>query len=248
MDVIYHYYLYFPGTLDEIEDMWEVVKNIVKTVSEEWQKPDNGIWEIRGSVSHFVISKVMCWVAMDRAVKTAALLDEIGYVVKWEALAKKIKEDVLQNGWKEELGSFSQTDDNTELDASLLLMEDYGFLSANDEKYIRTVHAIEKRLMHNGLLFRYRNHDDFGQPTSAFTICNFWLVKALFRIGKTDRAKELFERLLTYGNHLNLFSEDLDFETKEQLGNFPQAYSHLALVETAALFAEEQSLSRFIRP
>ncbi|MFA7211452.1 MAG: glycoside hydrolase family 15 protein [Bacteroidales bacterium] len=248
MDVIYHYYLYFPGTLDEIEGMWEVVKNIVKTVSEEWQKPDNGIWEIRGRVSHFVISKVMCWVAMDRAVKTAALLDESGYVVKWEALAKKIKEDVLQNGWKEEIGSFSQTYDNTELDASLLLMEDYGFISANDEKYIRTVHAIEKGLMHNGLLFRYRNHDDFGQPTSAFTICNFWLVKALFRTGSKDKAKELFDRLLTYGNHLNLFSEDLDFETKEQLGNFPQAYSHLALIETAALFAEEQSLSRFIRP
>ncbi|MDD4827824.1 MAG: glycoside hydrolase family 15 protein, partial [Bacteroidales bacterium] len=90
--------------------------------------------------------------------------------------------------------------------------------------------------------------DDFGQPTSAFTICNFWLVKALFRTGSKDKAKELFDRLLTYGNHLNLFSEDLDFETKEQLGNFPQAYSHLALIETAALFAEEQSLSRFIRP
>ncbi|MCK9304929.1 MAG: glycoside hydrolase family 15 protein [Bacteroidales bacterium] len=248
MDVIYYYYMYFPGTLDEIEEMWEVVKNIVKSVSEEWEKPDNGIWEIRNSVSHFVLSKVMCWVAMDRAVKIALLLGESGYVLKWEAVAAKIKQDVLDKGWKEEISSFSQTYDNTELDASLLLMEDYGFISSSDEKYIKTVDAILKELMNNGLLYRYRNQDGFGKPVTAFTICNFWLVKALFRIGRINQAKEIFERLLTYGNHLNLFSEDLDFETKEQLGNFPQAYSHLAIIETAILFSEEQSFSRFIRP
>ncbi len=248
MDVIYYYYRYFPGTLDEIEEMWEVVKNIVKTVSEEWEKPDNGIWEIRNKISHFVTSKVMCWVAMDRAIKIALLLDETGYVLKWEAIAAKIKQDVMDKGWKEEISSFSQTYDNTELDASLLLMEDYGFISSSDEKYIKTVDAIQKELMNNDLLYRYRNQDDFGISTSAFTICNFWLVKALYRIGRINQAKELFERLLTYGNHLNLFSEDLDFETKGQLGNFPQAYSHLAIIETAILLTKELSLSRFIRP
>ena len=248
MDVIYQYYLYFPGTLDEIEDMWEVVKNIVKTVLEDWEKPDNGIWEIRGVAKHFILSKVMCWVALDRSVKIATLLDEYGYVEKWQKVADEIKQNVFKYGWKEKIQSFSQAYENNELDASLLLMEDYGFISAEDERYVKTVNAIEKGLMNNGLLFRYKNNDDFGKPTSAFTICNFWLVRALFKIGRKDDALKLFKRLLTYSNHLMLFSEDMDFETKEQLGNFPQAYSHLAIIETAFLFSEEKTLSRFIRP
>lgn len=248
MDMIYHYYLYFPGTLDEIEEMWEVVKGIVKTVGSQWREPDNGIWEIRGERKHFVISKVMCWVAMDRAVSIARLLDETGYVEKWSGIAGQIREDVLDKGWKESIGSFSQAYENSNLDASLLLMEDYGFISAEDPRFVKTVHAIEQGLMHNGLLFRYRNHDGLGIPSSAFTICNFWLVKALFRIGRREEALSMFERLLTYSNHLMLFSEDLDFYTGEQLGNYPQAYSHLALIETARLFAEEKTLSRFLRP
>ncbi|MFA5769031.1 MAG: glycoside hydrolase family 15 protein [Bacteroidales bacterium] len=248
MDMIYHYYLYFPGTLDEIEEMWEVVKGIVKTVGSQWREPDNGIWEIRGERKHFVISKVMCWVAMDRAVSIARLLDETGYVEKWSGIAGQIREDVLDKGWKESIGSFSQAYENSDLDASLLLMEDYGFISAEDPRFEKTVNAIEQGLMHNGLLFRYRNHDGLGIPSSAFTICNFWLVKALFRIGRREEALSMFERLLTYSNHLMLFSEDLDFYTGEQLGNYPQAYSHLALIETARLFAEEKTLSRFLRP
>jgi len=134
------------------------------------------------------------------------------------------------------------------LDASLLLMESYGFIDGMDERYIATVQAIEKHLKHNGLLFRYRNRDDFGEPTSAFTICSFWLVRALFVTGRQEEALALFNELLKYANHLGLYSEDLDFETKAQLGNFPQAYSHLALINTARLFTEDKSLSRFIRP
>lgn len=248
MDMIYHYYLYFPGTLDEIEEMWEVVKGIVKTVVSQWREPDNGIWEIRGERKHFVISKVMCWVAMDRAVSIAQLLDEPGYVEKWSGIARQIREEVLEKGWKESIGSFSQAYGNSDLDASLLLMEDYGFISAEDPRFVKTVHAIEQGLMHNGLLFRYRNHDGLGIPSSAFTICNFWMVKALFRIGRREEALSMFERLLTYSNHLMLLSEDLDFYTGEQMGNYPQAYSHLAIIETARLFAEEKTLSRFLRP
>ena len=248
MDMIYHYYLYFPGTLDEIEEMWEVVKGIVKTVVSQWREPDNGIWEIRGERKHFVISKVMCWVAMDRAVSIAQLLDEPGYVEKWSGIARQIREEVLEKGWKETIGSFSQAYENSDLDASLLLMEDYGFISAEDPRFVKTVHAIEQGLMHNGLLFRYRNHDGLGIPSSAFTICNFWMVKAMFRIGRREEALSMFERLLTYSNHLMLLSEDLDFYTGEQMGNYPQAYSHLAIIETARLFAEEKTLSRFLRP
>lgn len=248
MDVIYQYYLYFPGTLDEIEDMWEVVKNIVKTVYEDWKLPDNGIWEIRGKSSHFVLSKVMCWVALDRAVRIAELLNETGYAEKWKKEADRIRIDVHQKGWKESIQSFSQTYENEDLDASLLLMEGYGFIEASDERYIKTVEAIQKDLRRNGLLYRYINHDDFGLPSSAFTICTFWMIRALFVTGKTQEARALFDTMLSYANHVGLFSEDLDFETKAQLGNFPQAYSHLALIETAQLFSEEKAISRFIKP
>ena len=248
MDVIYQYYLYFPGTLDEIEDMFEVVKNIVRTVMEDWRKPDKGIWEIRGDEKHFVLSKVMCWVALDRAEKIAVMLQKGGYADKWRCEAELIKTDVFMQGWKEEIQSFSQTYCNTELDSSLLLMEVYGFIDATDPRYKQTVDAIYRKLMYKGLMFRYNNVDDFGIPSSAFTICTFWMVRALFVTGRQAEALNLFETLLSYSNHLGLFSEDLDFDTKSQLGNFPQAYSHLALINTAMLFGEEKRLSKFIRP
>ena len=248
MDVIYQYYLYFPGTLDEIEDMFEVVKNIVRTVMEDWRKTDKGIWEIRGDEKHFVLSKVMCWVALDRAEKIAVMLQKGGYADKWRCEAELIKTDVLLQGWKEEIQSFSQTYCNTELDSSLLLMEVYGFIDATDLRYKQTVDAIYRKLMYKGLMFRYNNVDDFGIPSSAFTICTFWMVRALYVTGRQAEALTLFETLLSYSNHLGLFSEDLDFDTKSQLGNFPQAYSHLALINTAMLFGEEKRLSKFIRP
>ncbi|HML72815.1 MAG TPA: glycoside hydrolase family 15 protein [Macellibacteroides fermentans] len=248
MDVIYQYYLYFPGTLDEIEDMFEVVKNIVRTVMEDWRKPDKGIWEIRGDEKHFVLSKVMCWVALDRAEKIAVMLQKGGYADKWRCEAELIKTDVFMRGWKEEIQSFSQTYCNTELDSSLLLMEVYGFIDATDPRYKQTVDAIYRKLMYKGLMFRYNNVDDFGIPSSAFTICTFWMVRALYVTGRQAEALTLFETLLSYSNHLGLFSEDLDFDTKSQLGNFPQAYSHLALINTAMLFGEEKRLSKFIRP
>ena len=248
MDVIYQYYLYFPGTLDEIEDMFEVVKNIASTVMDDWSKPDKGIWEIRGEEKHFVLSKVMCWVALDRANKIADLLDTERYAQKWNNVADIIRRDVRSNGWKDEIQSFSQTYCNTELDSSLLLMETYGFIDAEDIHYKKTVDAVYRKLLYKGLMFRYNNVDDFGIPSSAFTICTFWMVRALFVIGRKDEARSLFDTLISYSNHLGLFSEDLDFDSKSQLGNFPQAYSHLALINTAMLFGEEKILSRFIRP
>ena len=248
MDVIYQYYRYFPGTLDEIEDIFEVVKNIIKTVIDNWQEPDNGIWEIRGEKKHFVFSKMMCWVAMDRAVSIAKLLNKDVFTIKWQEVADAIKLDVMTKGWKEDIQSFSQTYENNDLDSSLLLLETYGFISPEDERYRKTVEAVNKSLNYKGLMFRYNILDDFGLPTSAFTICSFWMVRALFVIGKQEQAKKLFDELITYSNNLGLFSEDLDFETKSQLGNFPQAYSHLALINTAKLFAEEVEFSRFIRP
>ena len=117
-------------------------------------------------------------------------------------------------------------------------MENYGFIKARDPRYISTVKATERELCYNGLLFRYKNKDDFGLPSSSFTICSFWFINSLFKIGEQEKAREMFDRLLSYSNHLGLFSEDIDFETKRLLGNFPQAYSHLALIETAASFSQ----------
>lgn len=248
MNVIYQYYLYFRGTLDEIEDMFEVVKHIGRIVTKEWRNPDNGIWEIRNKKEHFVFSKVMCWVALDRAAKISDMLNQECYAERYKNEAKLIKEDVLKNGWKEEIQSFSQSYSNLDLDSSLLLMEKYGFISPDDPKYQKTVNAIYDKLCYKGLMFRYNNHDDFGIPTSAFTICTFWMVRGLYVTGRKDEALEMFKRMLTYSNHVRLFSEDLDFNTKEQMGNFPQAYSHLALIDTALLFSKEVKLSRFIRP
>ncbi|NDP21640.1 MAG: glycoside hydrolase family 15 protein [Paludibacter sp.] len=248
MDVMYQYYKFFPGTLDEIEDMFEVVKNIVRTVSADWEKPDKGIWEIRGVEQHFVFSKVMSWVAMDRASSIAEILHNDDFVIRWKIIADSIKQDIFENGWNENIGSFTQTYGNFEMDSSLLLLEEYGFIPAEDERYIKTVNSIYKALNYNGLMFRYNKCDDFGLPSSAFTICTFWMVRGLYVTGRKNEAQTIFEELISYSNHLGLFSEDLDFETKSQLGNFPQAYSQLALINTALLFSDEIELSRFIRP
>lgn len=185
MDLIYQYYRLMPGSLDEIEDMWEMVKNILSTVTEEWRKPDKGIWEIRGRSRQFVSSKVMCWVALDRGAKVADLLGKNEYGRRWRREADDIRDDVMKNGWKEEIGSFSQAYDNLALDSSLLLMEPYGFIEATDPRYSRTVRAVKEALLHDGLMYRYNSEDDFGMPASAFTI---WHVLAHTRALRHRRA------------------------------------------------------------
>jgi len=248
LHVIYQYYKFFPGTLDEVEDIWEIVRLICRTISTHWEKPDKGIWEIRYEEKHFVISKVMSWVAMDRAEKIARLLNKDNYAESWRGIADDIKVDVLKNGWREDMQTFTRAYNDTDLDASLLLMAEYGFIDPADPRYKKTVVAVRKELFYNGLVYRYVSDDDFGKPNSSFTICTFWLIQALFRIGEKDEAKKIFDELLTFGNHLGLFSEDIDFYTKRLLGNFPQAYSHLALINSAALFSEEEILPKFIMP
>ncbi len=248
MDVIHSYYFHFPGTLDEMEEMWEIVRVIVRHVYTEWRNADQSIWEFRNREKHFVFSKIMCWVALDRAIKIATFLDQKDYETAWKKEADLIKKEIFLHGWNEQQQSFTQAYDSEDLDASLLLMEQYGFIEPTDEKFIKTVKNIKKELFHDGLMYRYKNNDDFGAPSSAFTICTFWLVRALFVIGEKEEALQIFNQLLSYTNHLGLFSEDLDFETKRQLGNFPQAYSHLALIDTALLLTEEKNIPKFIKP
>lgn len=238
LEVIYHNYKYFPGPLEDLEEMWGIVKKMVKTVIGEWEEPDNSIWEFRNASDHFVFSKVMSWVALDRAAHIASYLRRPDFERRIRAHADIIKEDVLLKGWNPAINSFSQAYGSREVDASLLLMEQYGFLPADDPRYVMTVDRVREELLHGGLMFRYKNADDFGEPESAFTICSFWMVRALYVTGRHDEARELFERVISYSNHLGLFSEDLDFATRRQLGNFPQAYSHLALIDMASLFGE----------
>ena len=248
LDIIYKYYLYFPGTLDEVEEIWELIKNIVRQVYSAWRQPDRSIWEFRTREHNFVFSKVMSWVALDRASLIAELLHKDFYAERWRSEADVIKAEVHEKGWNEKLQSFTQAYENDDLDSSVLLMQFYGFIDPKEERYVKTVHAIKENLFYEGLMYRYKAADDFGIPTSSFTICTFWLIDALHAIGETEEAQGLFEQMITYSNHVGLFSEDLDFKTKRQLGNFPQAYSHLAFINTASLFSAEKIRSRFIRP
>jgi GH15 family glucan-1,4-alpha-glucosidase len=248
LDVIYKYYLYFPGTLDEIEEMWEIVRFIARSVSQTWQMPDHSIWEFRTRKLNFVFSKVMSWVAMDRATAIAELLHKNSYAELWKTESEKIKADIFEKGWKEEMQCFSQAYENNDYDSSLLLMHYYGFIDANDERFVKTVKSIRQHLQYKGLMYRYKSADDFGHPSSSFTVCNFWMIQALYAIGEKEEARRMFDSIVAYANHVGLYSEDFDFETGRLLGNFPQAYSHLAFINAATLFSEEKVVSKFIRP
>ena len=238
MEVIYQQFLMFETSLENSEELWTIVRGIVMIVQENWQKPDKGIWELRTEDRHFVFSKLLCWVAIDRAIKIGEILRMGVNDTKWKALRAEIYQDIYENGWNEEKQAYTQYYGSKDLDASTLLMQNYGFIEADDPRFISTVQATEKELCTDGLMYRYKNKDDFGEPTSSFTICTFWLIDSLYKIGEHDKAKKMFDQLLSYSNHLGLFSEDIDFETKRLLGNFPQAYSHLALIETAANFSK----------
>lgn len=233
MDVIYQHFKLLETPLDTSEYLWTITRSIVKIVRNNWFKPDKGIWEIRTEDKHFTFSKVLCWVAIDRAAAIAKLIKKKSYAAEWQLLADEIKADIYENAWNEEVKSFTQAYGSPDQDAANLLMESFGFISAKDEKYVLTVKAIERELCRDGLMYRYKNKDDFGIPSSSFTICTFWLINSLYAIGEHDKANSMFKTLLSYSNHLGLFSEDIDFESKRLLGNFPQAYSHLALIETA---------------
>ena len=236
VDVIHFQIEKFKEENYKYEQLWSIVKSVVWVVEKNWKKPDKGIWEFRNEDQHFTFSKLLCWVAIDRAIKISNLIKKGRKTDRWIPLRDEIKNDILSNAWNPKIKAFSQSYGSDFLDASVLLMESYGFIESKDPKYIDTVKAIEKELLYEGLLFRYKNNDDFGEPKSSFTVCTFWYINSLFKIGEESKAKRLFDQLLSNSNHLGLFSEDLDFKTKKMLGNFPQAYSHLALIETAMNF------------
>ena len=233
IDIIYQYFRLFKHTLSNSEELWIIVRSLVKTVRNNWMKSDKRIWEYRSKNNHFTFSKVLCWVAIDRAIKIAELLGKQFLAQEWAKTREAIKRNILKRGWNEDIMAFTQSYESESMDAANLLMPTYGFIDANDPRYISTVKKIRQELSRDGLMYRYRNEDDFGKPGSSFMVCTFWMIKALYMIGEKKEAEELFQKVLGYSNHLGLFSEDIDFETKRLLGNFLQAYSRLALIDTA---------------
>ena len=233
MDMVHQLLLNFSNDIEYGEELWSITKGIVWVVNKHWQEPDKGIWEFRSEDQHFTFSKVLCWTAVDKAIKVSKMLGKTSKLARWKLLEEAIRNDIMEHAWNDKTQAFTQAYDSEDLDASVLLMESYGFIDAKHPKYVSTVKAIERELSNDGLLYRYKNKDDFGLPSSSFTICTFWFINSLFKIGEEEKAVKQFEKLLSYSNHLGLFSEDLDFKTKRLLGNFPQAYSHLALIETA---------------
>ena len=240
LDVIYQDLLERQRTPESLDRIWTRVRSVSRIVLETWEEADRGIWEIRGEKRHFVFSKMLCWVAIDRAVKIAELLGKDEWADLQRPVLEEIHKDIHDKGWSEEKKAFVQSYGSDHLDASNLLMAEYGFIEPDHPRFVSTVKKSEEELCDDGLMFRYRNNDDFGEPKSAFTVCSFWLVKALIQIKEKKAARKMFENLLASANEHGLFGEDLDIKTRRHLGNFPQAYCHLALIDCALALSKEE--------
>jgi alpha,alpha-trehalase len=232
------------------ERLWPIIKRQVETALANWRDPDRGIWEVRGEPQHFTSSKLMCWVAADRGTRLAELREDSRMAERWRAAAAEIHDDICEHGL-DDRGVFVQHYGTTALDASVLLMPLVRFLPANDPRIRDTVLAIADELTDQGLVLRYRveeTDDGLAGEEGTFTICSFWLVAALCEIGEIARAKRLCEKLLSYASVLQLYAEEIDPQTGRHLGNFPQAFTHLALINAVmhVIRADQQlELSEF---
>jgi GH15 family glucan-1,4-alpha-glucosidase len=216
---------------------WSIQLGLLDHLEDAWRQPDDGIWEIRGERRHFVHSKAMAWVAFDRAVRTVEDRGFEGPVDRWRRVRDEIHADVCERGYDSSLGSFTQSYGSTELDASLLLLPLVGFLPASDPRIRGTIEAVERELLQDGFVLRYRTRqegvDGLPPGEGVFLPCSFWLCDCYELLDRHDEAHELFARLVALGNDLGLMSEEYDPRAERQLGNFPQAFTHLALVNTA---------------
>ena len=222
---------------------WERLAAIVNSAAEHWTEPDRGIWEVRGDPKHFTASKVMCWVALDRGARLAAERGDDERAQRWRGVADEISAEVCEKG-VDERGAFVQHYDTDALDASLLLLPLMGFLPPDDERVRRTVLAIADELTEDGLVLRYRvEHTDDGLEgeEGTFTICSFWLVTALAQIGEVQRARALCEKLLSFASPLQLYAEEIEAESGRHLGNFPQAFTHLSLINALMSVIESET-------
>jgi GH15 family glucan-1,4-alpha-glucosidase len=217
---------------------WDLQRALIAFLEEHWADPDNGLWEVRGPRRHFVHSKVMAWVGMDRAVRAVERFGLDGPVERWRAVRQEIHDDVCAKGFDTGRGTFTQFYGSEGLDAALLLIPRVGFLPWDDPRVVGTVDAVQKDLLRDGFLLRYDpaadgNVDGLGGDEASFLACAFWLVDALGGIGRTSEARELFDRLLSVRNDVGLLSEEYDVAAQRQVGNTPQAYSHVGLINAA---------------
>ena len=214
------------------------VADLANTAARRWRETDAGMWEMRGEPRHHLSSKVLCWVALDRAIALAPQLGMHAEVGHWAAERDQIREAVLTRGWSEKRQAYAQSFDSDELDAAQLLMPILGFLPATDPRMRSTIDAIADQLTQDGLVLRYRNDeglnaDGLTGEEGTFVICSFWLVSALAKAGEVERAQALFDQLVSYANDLGLLAEEIDTSSGELLGNFPQAFSHIGLITAA---------------
>jgi GH15 family glucan-1,4-alpha-glucosidase len=226
--------------------LWPIVQSQAECATGIWREPDQGIWEARGKPQHYVSSKLMCWVALDRAAKLAEIRGDPELQSGWRATAEEIRADILEHGVRD--GVLRQHYDTDALDASTLLAAIFDFLPGNDETLRKSVEAIEQDLTENGFVLRYKTNetdDGLSGKEGTFLICSFWLVSALGAIGETQRARDLMERLLRVSSPLGLYAEEFDAPTGRHLGNFPQAFSHLALIEAAARIILPEMLEEY---
>jgi alpha,alpha-trehalase len=214
---------------------------LADTAGRRWQEKDRGIWEIRGEPRDFLYSKLMCWVALDRAVDLADRLDASGRVDAWKQTRDEIREAILTHGWSDRADAFTQSFGSDDLDASNLMLPLVGFLPADDPRVLATIAATEERLTDDrGLVYRYRAHDGLEGDEGTFLLCTFWLAQALARAGQPARARTVFERAAAFVNDVGLLSEEVDPASGELLGNFPQAFSHIGLVNAAWAISEAE--------
>jgi GH15 family glucan-1,4-alpha-glucosidase len=207
---------------------------LADTAARRWQEKDQGIWEVRGEPRDFLYSKLMCWVALDRAVALADRLDASTRVKSWEETAAQIREAILTRGWSDRANAFTQSFGSDDLDASNLMLPLVGFLPADDPRVLATINATEERLTdERGLVYRYRSHDGLEGDEGTFLLCTFWLAQALAQAGQPERARTVFERAEAFVNDVGLLAEEVDPLSGELLGNFPQAFSHIGLVNAA---------------
>lgn len=216
-----------------VED-WNYVRRIVDYVCQIWNTKDSGIWEVRSEPRHYVYSKLMCWVALDRGVKIAELMGFKAPLETWEKNREEVKNLILEKGFNRKLNSFFQYFDADELDASCLLIPLMEFLPFEDPRIQGTIDAIMRQLMsEKGLLYRYEGEDGLDGEEGTFVLCTFWLVNVLTLSGRVEEAERILLSILEYVSPLGLLAEEIDTESHEQLGNFPQAFSHIGLINSA---------------
>ncbi len=219
-----------------IKEIWRLVRQIADHVSRVWQQPDSGLWEMRGKKRHFVDSKALCWAALDRAIKIAHMMQAEGDIAGWKRERDAVYHSIMENGYDSKLGAFVQSYGSEALDASALRLPIIGLVGAGDPRMISTVRQIEQKLVRKGLVYRYRGVNDgvSGEEKGTFAMCTFWLIDNYILLGRFSEAEDLFGHVLSFQNDVGLFSEEIDPDNGEQLGNFPQAFTHISLINSAA--------------